>query len=222
MHLHITTYREARHQESLNYGSLGDAYHARLPLLSVEKKDDEWQLSPLYLTSLADGILKNGLSVDEYSSTVERLMVRELLGRVILGGVGRRLCEGWFWYGILLRLLGEPTLPTKVQASSRSRRTRADYVQLVDSWVRRIWTLVGLLWSGILGIMALYASAPTPRQQHRQCTRPWLLLIRAALDVDGVSAGKRPILSRLFSGTIDTLAILADPITDRYVLHRFC
>lgn len=217
LHLHVATYRNATHQTSLGYGTLGDSYHARLPLLSVERKDEGWQLSPLYLTSLADGVLKNGLSVEEYGSTVERLMVRELLGRTVLGGVGRRLSEPWFWYGLLLKLLGEPRSSDGGEKTPRRRSSRQSYYARASGWLIKSWSISLGLWAGILSVIALYSAAPTPRQGHRQCAVPWLLLLRALCADQDVEARPVPILCRLLFGTIDSIATIASPILDRLV-----
>lgn len=217
LHLHVTTYRDARHQESLDLGSLGDAYHARLPLLSVEKKDEVWQLSPLYLTSLADGILKNGLSVEEYGSSVERLMVRELIGRVILGGVGRKLCEDWFWYSLLLKFL--PEVKAKDDTNSTKKQPvpvpRKSYAERISSWVGKVCSIIILIWSSVVTIAALYSSSPTPRPEHRHCTQPGLSLVRSIYETGQRNGGYRPIVPRLLLGSLDTIAYLASPILDR-------
>lgn len=214
LHLHVSTYRDSLHQESLDLGSLGDAYHARLPLLSVEKKDETWQLSPLYLTSLADGILKHGLSVEEYGSTVERLMIRELIGRVILGGVGKRLCEDWFWYGLLLKFLPVPRDDTDIPKDQPPTTTRIGLLERATNWVQRLYAMMMLIWTSIISIAALYSDAPIPRPEHRYCTQPWLLLGRALLEADQRN-GYRPIIPRLLLGSFDIVVYLSSPILDR-------
>lgn len=219
LHLHVTTYRDARHQESLDLGSLGDAYHVRLPLLSVEKKDEIWQLSPLYLTSLADGVLKNGLSVDEYGSSVERLMVRELIGRVILGGVGRKLSEDWFWYSIFLKFLPGPR--GKEETNSEKKQPallpRKSHVERISSWISKIYSILILIWSSVVTIAALYSSSPTPRPEHRHYIQPWLLLVRSIYETDQRNGGYQPIIPRLLLGSLETIVYLASPLLDRYV-----
>lgn len=214
LQIHVSTYHDARHQESLDLGLLGDAYHARLPLLSVEKKDEVWQLSPLYLTSLADGILKNGLSVEEYGSTVERLMIRELIGRVILGGVGRKLSEDWFWYGMLLKFLPLPKCESKDTKEPPPMSHRIGMMERVTSWITKLCSIMMLVWTSIISIAALYSSAPIPRPEHRHCAQPWLLLVRALFEGDQRNR-YRPIIQRLLLGSLDTVIYLASPVLDR-------
>lgn len=213
LHLHIATYRNARHQADLDYGTLGDNCHARLPLLSVEKLEGAWQLSPLYLTSLADGVLKNGLSVGEYGSTVERLMVRELLGRTVLGGVGKKLSEPWFWYGLILKLLGESKTPSRDDKPARQTLKPSSLVHRVMGWFLTAWTIILAPWSRLLSVIALYSAAPAPRPSQRQCLTPWLLLFRALVSEGDSNA--LPVFTRLLFGTIDTIGTLASPVMDR-------
>lgn len=215
LHLHITNYRQARHQESLDLGSLGDAYHARVPLLSVAKKDETWQLDPLYLTSLADGILKNGLSVDEYGSSVERLMVRELIGRVILGGVGKKLCEAWFWYGLLLRLLSDSTSSVSSTKDEAEVPPRRSYVERITFGFSKLYSLFFVIWTTLVTTAALYSSTPTPRPEYRQCMQPWLSVIRTLLEPSVLDGGHAPIVPRLLLGSVDMIAFLSSPVLDR-------
>ena len=213
--LHVKTYREAVHNTKLGYGPVGDAYHARLPLQSVVKQGDKWELSPLYYTSLADGVLKNGLSVEEYGSTVERLMARELLGRMVLGGVGKKLSEDWFWYSLLLKLLGEPrSEDTEKEDPQPARTTTPSISETVSRWMIRIWSLVTMIWTAVIAMTAFYSAAPAPQQRYDGCLRPWLSLIKSLVGHDENRSGK-PILARLLLGTIDCFALLSCPIIDR-------
>lgn len=225
LQLHVTTFRQARHQVSLGLGTLGDAYHARLPLMSVEKVGEKSALSPLYLTSLADGILKNGLSVKEYGSTVERLMARELVGRMILMGVGKRLSEDWFWYSLLLKLLGDPdtesvhSTPIKGTLSDRADRAgnRArNILDTITSWTTKIWTAIMLCWTSILTMGAFYSGAPVPKQQYQGCAKPWLSLLATMIGHDSTRDTK-PILARLLLGSLDCISSISSPFMSRYV-----
>jgi len=216
INLHIKTYREAVHNTALGYGPLGDAYHARLPLASVVKLGEKWELSSLYYTSLADGLLKNGLSVEEYGSTVERLMARELVGRMVLGGVGKRLSEDWFWYSLLLKLVGEPEEKVKNE-KDRSAVRSEHVVETARRWITRIWSTITIIWTGIFTLFAFYSAAPPAEQQYDGCLRPWLSLLQSIIGYDDARGGK-PILARLLLGTTDGIALLASPLVDRYVL----
>jgi hypothetical protein len=216
--LHIKTYREAVHNTALGYGPLGDAYHARLPLASVVKVGERWELSPLYYTSLADGLLKNGLSVEEYGSTVERLMARELVGRMVLGGVGKRLSEDWFWYSLLLKLLGEAG-ETAQNVKEHSAAKSKPVVETAHRWITRIWSVMMTIWTGIFTLFAFYSATPPAEPRYDGCIRPWLSLFQTLIGYDEARDGKR-ILARLLVGTTDGIALLASPLVDRYVLHQ--
>lgn len=210
--LHIKTYREAVHNTALGFGPLGDAYHARLPLASVVKIGEKWELSSLYYTSLADGLLKNGLTVEEYGSTVERLMARELVGRMVLGGVGKRLSEDWFWYSLLLKLLGEPGETGKNDKDHKA----TTMAETTSRWITRIWSAMMVVWTGIFTLFAFYSAAPPAEQRYDGCLRPWLSLLQSFIGYDDARDGK-PILARLLLGTTDGIALLASPLIDRYV-----
>jgi len=205
------------HNTALGYGPLGDAYHARLPLASVIKAGEKWELSSLYYTSLADGLLKNGLSVEEYGSTVERLMARELVGRMVLGGVGKRLSEDWFWYSLLLKLLGEPGETGQNEKECSAARSKP-VVETAHRWITRIWSTMMIIWTGIFTFFAFYSASPPAEQRYDGCLRPWLSLLQSFIGYNEACNGK-PILARLVLGTTDGIALLASPLADRYVSH---
>lgn len=210
--LHIKTYREAVHNTALGYGPQGDAYHARLPLASVVKVGENWELSSLYYTSLADGLLKNGLSVEEYGSSVERLMARELVGRMVLGGVGKRLSEDWFWYSLLLKLLGESEEKVKNEKDQKSKAMG----ETAHRWIIRIWITMMVVWTGIFTLFAFYSASPPAERRYDGCLRPWLSLLQSFIGYENPREGK-PILARLLLGTTDGIVLLASPLVDRYV-----
>jgi hypothetical protein len=216
INLHIKTYREAVHNTALGYGSLGDAYHARLPLASVVKTGEQLELSSLYYTSLADGLLKNGLSVEEYGSTVERLMARELVGRMVLGGVGKRLSEDWFWYSLLLKLLGEPGETGKDDKDHKA----STMAETTSRWITRIWSTMMIVWTGIITLYAFYSTSPPAEKRYDGSLRPWLSLLQAFTGYDEAHDGK-PILARLLLGTTDGIALLVSPLVDRYAPPSF-
>lgn len=154
------------------------AYHARLPLLSVdlvpsigvdsgiEGETGTFVLSPLYLTSLADAILRLHLSPSEYGSHVERLMTRELLGRSVLGSVGRRLGQGWFWWSIGLKFLCEPG--SSPLAGKEVRQERSD-AETVLRFFSRVWAVVVLVWTMGSSVVAMHSAAPPVEERLRHC-----------------------------------------------------
>jgi hypothetical protein len=184
--------------------------------MSIEKVGEKRELSPLYLTSLADGVLKNGLSIKEYGSTVERLMARELLGRMVLLGVGKRLSEDWFWCSLLLKLLGEPLDAEAVKAKARDKSTdqARNILDLAASWTTKIWTIIMLAWTSIFTIASFYSASPAPKQQYAGCGKPWLSLLATMIGHDS-NRNTKPILARLILGTLDCLTIIASPVIDR-------
>jgi hypothetical protein len=184
--------------------------------MSVEKVGEKWELSPLYLTSLADGVLKNGLSIKEYGSTVERLMARELLGRMVLLGVGKRLSEDWFWYSLLLKLLGEPLDTEAAEEKARDKPTdhARNILDLAASWTTKIWTMIMMAWTSMFTLASFYSASPFPKQQYSGCGKPWLSLLATMIGHDS-RRNTKPILARLLLGTLDCLAIIASPVIDR-------
>jgi hypothetical protein len=168
--------------------------------------------SSLYYTSLADGLLKNGLSVEEYGSTVERLMARELVGRMVLGGVGKRLSEDWFWYSLLLKLLGEPGETATNQKDHQTQPIR----ETAHRWIMQMWSTMMMVWTGIFTLFAYHSAAPPAEQRYNGCLRPWLSVLQSFIGYEEARDGK-PILARLLLGTTDGLALLASPLVDRYV-----
>jgi hypothetical protein len=152
-----------------------------------------------------------GLSVEEYGSTVERLMARELVGRMVLGGVGKRLSEDWFWYSLLLKLLGEPEEKVKNEKDQKSKAMGAT----AHRWITRIWNTMMVVWTGIFTLFAFYSAAPPAEKQYDRCLRPWISLLQSFVGYDETRDGK-PMLARLLVGTTDGIALLVSPLVDRY------
>jgi hypothetical protein len=164
---------------------------------------------------MADGILKNGLSVEEYGSTAERLMARELLGRMVLLGVGKKLSEDWFWYSLLLKLLGEPKSENpKKEKEGKVLPTKRNIIDLVSTWIVRIWSMVIMAWTAILTLTAFYTSTPKAEKRFHGCINPWISVIGSMIGHDD-TRDKKPIIARLLIGILDCFAILASPIIDR-------
>jgi len=236
--LHVETYWSARAavasglvgrgEERLERDKeVGVAYHARLPLLSVdlvpsigvdsgiEGETGTFVLSPLYLTSLADAILRLHLSPSEYGSHVERLMTRELLGRSVLGSVGRRLGQGWFWWSIGLKFLCEPG--SSPLAGKEVRQERSD-AETVLRFFSRVWAVVVLVWTMGSSVVAMHSAAPPVEERYCGIADPWLSLGRAILGVDGRAGLDRPRWRRrLVWGVVEMIIGLFGPVLDRYV-----
>lgn len=245
---------------------LAGAYHARLPLLSVSvqpfvspnssantipntdtkatstptpasKELDTYTLSPLYLTSLADSLLRHHLPLEQYASPAQRLMARELLGRVVLGGIGRRLSQGWFWWGSLLRLLGdsEPNESSKSTSSTNTfdgkgpngkkvhhghRHSKGTADNLISIFVR-IYTTLLLLWKWGTTLATIYTAAPPipkarekrVKHRYRRCLDPTIYLVREILRVGDPEMGTWA--GRMVCGVGEVVLLLFGPVLDR-------
>ena len=202
---------------------VGKAYHARLPLLSVEHvsattaepSPEIYTLSPLYLTSLSDAVLRLYLPTADYGSNVERLMAREVIGRSALGSVGSKLGEPCFWWSVGLRYLGEPaSAPNPLKSAPIKSETgfSANIVQLFT----RLWTFALLVWTMGTWILATVSAAPPVEDKYRGIADPWLNLARTVLGVDGRAGLERPSWARkLVWGSVEVMTGLCAPILDR-------
>ena len=224
--LHIRTYWSSREATSLPLPpkSLDAAYHARLPLPSTEPAGPsipepdrnpiptgQYVLSDIWLTSLSDAMIRLHLPPEEYAVAAERIMIRELLGRTIFGGVGRRITEAWFWWGLILKLLGHRGMSRPVH-KVRHPVTVSDKI---FERGRQVCLVVLGLWTFGTWTMAMLSAAPRlPR--YRNCSEPWLALGREVLGIDG-RFGSRPKrwTGRLVWGTIELIVGLFSPILDR-------
>ena len=232
--LHVETYWSARAavasglvgQEGAKVTlaeEIGKAYHARLPLLSVElvcATTDEpgsgfYTLSPLYLTSLSDAVLRLYLPTSEYGSDVERLMTREVMGRSVLGSVGNKLGQPSFWWSIGLKYLGEPASASK-SLKSALIESETSFSATTARLFTRLWTIVLLIWIIVTWILAAVPSAPPIEDKYRGIADSWLHLARAALGVDGRAGLERPPWARrLVWYSVEMVTGLLAPILDR-------
>jgi hypothetical protein len=130
-------------------------------------------------------------------------MARELVGRMVLGGVGKRLSEDWFWYSLLLKLLGECEEKVKNEKDQKSKPMGAT----AHRWITRIWNTMMIVWTGIFTLFAFYSAAPPAEQRYDGCLRPWLSLLQSFIGYDDARDGK-PMLARLLVGTTDGIATL--------------
>jgi len=213
--LHVETYWSARAsvasgvigrgEEKLSVEKeVGKAYHARLPLLSVEfpkipnleerSETDVYELSPLYLTSLADALLRLYLPPAEYGTNVERLIAREVLGRSVLGSVGKRLGQGWFWWSIMLKSLGKPGSDTKLSEQAREEKNIIP----------------------MASVIAILSTAPLVQVKYRGVADPWLRLGREVLGIDGRAGLERTFWRRrLVWGVVEMALGLFGSVLDR-------
>lgn len=226
---------------------LGNVYHARLPLLSVVASPGtayadtegpyrlptpvgQYILSPLYLTSLADALIRLHLPPAEYGCTVERVMAREIVGRAVLGAVGRKLGEGWFWWSLGLKLMGSGEAPAEKSGLGKkgtgdpetaSWRERAESgIESTYRLIIRVYSLLLFIWTSAVSLFARYTASPPSPPAYAHCAQPWVLLARQVLGVDG-----RPGVSpqrwsvRLIWGCVEGFITLLSPMIDRLLPH---
>lgn len=247
---HLRTLRAARASVEAGFaGSAAEAYHARLPLRAValtpipsfgpeaedqlgtqghgQERAQEYALSPTYLTALADALLASTLPEPEYASDAERLIVREVVARSVLGNIGKRLCAPWFWSELGLKLLtanasstgytsnSDPDLTPLDTAPALAARLGAHAAHALDAltllWSRLTSTLV-FLWSTAIFLTAAWSGAPPP--PSKGVLDPWLVLLHEAALFLSPPSGPSLAL-RLSLNTLDALAILARPAADR-------
>lgn len=183
-----------------------DAYQAK----SIPA--EQYVVSGLWLTALADTIIKQSLPKDKYAVTVERTMMRELIGRTILGNIAKRIGEDWFWWGLLLKCL--PIHPAHPSADkphpSPGGRTMLDRA---IGMMERLARGVVAIWTVGVWVMATYTAA-APGVTHAQTTRCWLEFAREILNIDG-RAGRRNWPLRVLWGTVELFFLLLSPLFDR-------
>jgi hypothetical protein len=73
-----------------------------------EGKEDmrEGGLDPLWVGQTVEGVLKIVLPPEDWESELERGIVKEVVGRIVIGGVVKKVAQPWFWWGMLSGLLG--------------------------------------------------------------------------------------------------------------------
>lgn len=202
-------------------------------------------LSPLYLTAIADSLLKTYLPPDEYACEPERLIAREILGRVVLGSIGKRIGEPWFWWGLGLKFLGEPrasvfkdgadvrsgkgTLHEELSSVTDMGKSESSKWSLstilatsISVWTK-IWMMVVLIWDKGTNLAAMYTAAPRvdradPGFKYRNVGMLWVSLAREVIGVDGREGlHARSWAIRWIWGFFEAVILLLGPMIDRYV-----
>ena len=231
---------------------LGKMYHAHLPLRAIIASPDDPPasthpyrtpvvrnqqiISPTYLTSVADAILREHLPPPEYACEVERAMGREVLGRLVLGVVLRRVGEGWFWLDMAIRLLGKPKArpvggipdsvregvpmtptsetPMPIDFASRCKRLAQSFVDFsIRIWVVITWVVS--LARTVLSTVLSYSNAAS-LASDKDLAAPWVSMFREVLGVDGrCGLYPAPWAVRLAWGTVEAGLALSGPILDR-------
>jgi hypothetical protein len=190
--------------------------------------NSQYAVSEIWLTALVDSLLRLYLPPEEYNVVVERIMVREMLARSVLGGIAKRLCASWFWYSLLLKFIplrttrsgSVHTPPTSKGASYGVKPGPVG--QVVEAIWRTylsilslsimIWMILLKLWSTATRTMATLSSAPKVRNRY---TSQWISLGRAVLGIDGNVALERKWLTRITWGVLEVVLDLFSPMLDR-------
>lgn len=174
--------------------------------------EGQYIVSGLWLTALVDTIIKQSLPKEEYAVDVERTMMRELIGRTILGSVAKRIGENWFWWSLLLKFL--PT-PTPGEGSTKGRRSPGlEFLDQICGAFDLVLRSLMKIWATGIWVMTVYTSASGVT--YTQTTRCWLELLREMVNVDG-RAGRRNWPLRILWGMVEAFFFLLSPLFDRYV-----
>lgn len=223
--IHVKVYWEAK--AALGGGTLGDRYHARLPLPSVSVSSfpaphspvhPTYTLSSEYLTSLSVALMQPTETEEERSPMgLQGLMIREILARAILAGGMRRLCFGWFWYGLILKFLGEPGDPFPWRRRTPQKQDEPKSIhQLVISYTRTITSLFTAIYSAIITLVAMYTAAPPPSPEYEGCTDTWMAVMRIIMGVDGYAGVEaKKWRKRMVWDGVEMVVGLISPILDR-------
>ncbi|WWD04234.1 hypothetical protein V865_002302 [Kwoniella europaea PYCC6329] len=236
LNLHIKTYHQAKSAQRYlpiglydkDKGGIAEGYHNRLPLLSISKREDtqEYGISSIYLSSLSTSLINLYVTPEgKQIPVVERLMIREILAKSILGSIVKRLCEGWFWYQIVLKLLGEPTSEDgttnenqKLEGCKEKEGKSID--QIILHYINTLINICIKLWNISINIIALYSAAPKGKGSYQRCYEPTLLLIREIVGVNGYEGLERQRWSkRLVWGGVELVVGLFGGILDRLLPH---
>lgn len=197
-------------------------YHAHLPLRSVEPMAaasdadgpepgktvvpaGQYVVSPLWLGALVDTLMKRSLSPDEYAVDVERVVMRDILARTVLGGIARRIAEPAFWYALLLKFI-----PVR-HARPKDAKNRAGWLETAGGVLDRMVNMCFTVWAMGVWVVAAYTAAPPG---YRQSTRCWLELGRETLSVDGRMGWTNWPL-RIVWAIVEVVFLLLTPVLDR-------
>ncbi|OWZ63329.1 hypothetical protein AYX14_01724 [Cryptococcus neoformans] len=225
--IHVKVYWEAK--AALGGGTLGDRYHARLPLPSVSISSFATSYNPAYPTYTLSSEYLSSLSIaliqptetekERFQMGLQGLMIREILARAILAGGMRRLCFGWFWYGLILKFLGEPGDPFPWRRTTPQDEPKSIH-QLVLSYTRAIISLFTVICSAIVALVAVYTAAPPPSPEYEGCTDTLMGVMRAMAGVDGYGGVEaKKWRKRMVWGGTEMVVGLASPILDRIIPH---
>jgi hypothetical protein len=187
--------------------------HSLAGSLSV---DDQYSVSPDYLSTLCDRLMKHHLAPSDYGSPTERAIVTEILASAVLSNTIEKLSKGWMLTKIALAVLGDSegkdSLATTARDERRAKQTPKGLSELLFDGYHAIVLMVYQVASLLLMISRWYTatsvqwktvSETAPDEQvHLATTKRWtegvpnardpsLQLLSAALDVDSTSKDRR-------------------------------
>lgn len=199
---HVQTYWASR----AALEPLQEAYHARIPSPTTAEIEGVYALNPTYLSALVDALLALHLPEKDYAADAERLVVREVVARAVLGSIGRRLSQPWFYAQIGLKFI--PHEKKQSQDAGLAHRLSRIYANVV--------MILALLWGFITWLVTFLPTCP-PAKYTRIADGP-IVLLRALLGIDGRGGMVRaPIISRIAFAALEIIITLLSPVIDRVV-----
>ncbi|KAH8100563.1 PXA domain-containing protein [Cristinia sonorae] len=127
---HCIDYRNARSKLLTSYASGGTA---SLPLLFHQMQSHmaispEGVVNEEYVRQAVDNILKTCLPSEDYEPEPERFIIREIVVKILAGGVIPRVTQPWFIFKLMLDFLGpessDDPAPPDVQPTSPDNDSR--------------------------------------------------------------------------------------------------
>lgn len=105
---HYTDYRNAQSKLQTSYAAGGAAtlpqlFHQIQPHMAVSA---EGEVDEAYVRQALDDVLKACLPPPDYEPETERYIVREILVKVVLGGIVPKVTQPWFIHQTVLNLVG--------------------------------------------------------------------------------------------------------------------
>ncbi|WWC73603.1 uncharacterized protein I206_107575 [Kwoniella pini CBS 10737] len=187
-----------------NKNDLAKRYNNRLPLLSIiekEKEEEEgeyeYEISDLYLKAISSSILnfyipsnsknKENQNEDDIKgiTELERIMIKEIFSNLILRSIINKSTENWFWYQIILKLLGEPD--SNLDLISRGKElSNKSIIQLIIYWFNNIIKTFYIFWNGIFNLIKIYSNSNYPKNynnlRYQKTFEPIFLLLKEFLN----------------------------------------
>ncbi|WWC65939.1 uncharacterized protein I303_108561 [Kwoniella dejecticola CBS 10117] len=208
----------------------------------IRGEDGEYVVSPLYLKALSSSMINHyipstssqhieagqgGRKDAEGITDLEKIMTREILANLVLGSTVKRLVQRWFWYQIILKLLGEPVLKISTRTNSqnamkeREAAKRGSLDEMVVYWFNTTLQILYTLWNIIINIVALYSASPKEVfPKYQRSWEPTMLFLKEYLGLNRHRNGAKITWStRLLWGTFELMLGLCGHWLDRLLPH---